>query len=105
MIMILGKEYDVLQPLCAIYLPHYITKYPWPALVFGHDMILIVKHEANWEYIHAQKQNITIQNYKAENAKRIPHAYNVGEDSIESQVTPKVTRIFGRSTDHLIHVH
>jgi hypothetical protein len=43
-------------------------------------MLLIVKHEANWEYIHAQKQNIiTIKNYKADNAKRIPHTYNVGD--------------------------
>jgi hypothetical protein len=24
-------------------------------LVFGHDMILNVKHEANWEYIRARK--------------------------------------------------
>jgi hypothetical protein len=47
-------------------------------LVFGHAMILNVKHEANWEYIHARKQNITIKNNKAENAKRIPHTYNIG---------------------------
>jgi hypothetical protein len=30
-------------------------------LVFGHDMILNVKHIANWEYICAQKQNIIIK--------------------------------------------
>jgi hypothetical protein len=46
-------------------------------LVFGCDMILNVKHEANWEYIRARKQNIILKN-KAENAKRIPHTYNVG---------------------------
>jgi hypothetical protein len=42
-------------------------------------MILNVKHEANWEYIHAWKQNIIIKNNNAENAKRIPHTYNIGD--------------------------
>jgi hypothetical protein len=48
-------------------------------LVLGRDMILNVKHEANWEYIHARKQNIILKNNKAENAKRIPHTYNIGD--------------------------
>jgi hypothetical protein len=48
-------------------------------LVFGRDMILNVKHEANWEYIRARKQNIIIKNNKAENAKRMPHTYNIGD--------------------------
>jgi hypothetical protein len=48
-------------------------------LVFGRDMILIVKHEANWEHIRARKQNIRIKNNKAENAKRIPHTYTIGD--------------------------
>jgi cleavage and polyadenylation specificity factor subunit 1 len=48
-------------------------------LVFGRDMILNVKHEANWEYIRARKQNIILKNNKAENAKRIPHTYTVGD--------------------------
>jgi hypothetical protein len=30
-------------------------------LVFGRDMILNVKHEANWEWIGARKQNIKIK--------------------------------------------
>jgi hypothetical protein len=48
-------------------------------LVFGRNMILNVKHEANWEYIRAWKQNIILtKNSKAENAKRIPHTCNVG---------------------------
>jgi hypothetical protein len=49
-------------------------------LVFGCNMILNAKHEANWEYICVQKQNITLKNYKAENAKRILHTYNVGDN-------------------------
>jgi hypothetical protein len=48
-------------------------------LVFGRDMILTVKHEANWEYFRAQKQSIILKNKKAENAKRIPHTYNIGD--------------------------
>jgi hypothetical protein len=48
-------------------------------LEFVHDMILNIKHEANWEYICARKQNIIIKNNKAENAKRIPHTYNIGD--------------------------
>jgi transposase InsO family protein len=48
-------------------------------LVFGRDMILNVKHEANWEYIRARKQNLILKNNKAENSKRIPHTYSVGD--------------------------
>jgi hypothetical protein len=48
-------------------------------LVFGRDMILKVKHEENWEYTRARKQNIILKNNKAENAKRIPHTYNLGD--------------------------
>ena len=48
-------------------------------LVFGRDMILNVKHEANWEYIRSRKQKIIEKNNKAENAKRIPHTYAIGD--------------------------
>jgi hypothetical protein len=48
-------------------------------LVFGKDMILNIKHEANWEFIRARKQKIIEKNNKAENAKRIPHTYAVGD--------------------------
>ena len=48
-------------------------------LVFGHDMILNVKHEANWEYIRERKQKIIEKNNKAENAKPNPHKYKVGD--------------------------
>jgi hypothetical protein len=34
---------------------------------------------ANWEYIRAWKQNIILKNNKAENAKRMPHTYNIGD--------------------------
>ena len=48
-------------------------------LVFGRDMILNVKHEANWEFIRQRKQTIIEKNNKAENAKRVPHTYTVGD--------------------------
>lgn len=48
-------------------------------LVFGRDMILNMKHEANWEFIRARKQKIIQKNNKAENAKRTPHTYSVGD--------------------------
>jgi transposase InsO family protein len=48
-------------------------------LVFGRDMILNIKHEANWEYIRARKQMIIEKNNKAENATRIPHNYQIGD--------------------------
>jgi hypothetical protein len=56
-------------------------------LVFGRDMILNVKHEANWEYIHAWKQNTILKNNKAENAKRIPHTYNIGDKVLRKRGT------------------
>ena len=48
-------------------------------LVFGRDMILNVKHEANWEYIRQRKQKLIEKNNKAENSKRIPHTYEIGD--------------------------
>jgi hypothetical protein len=47
-------------------------------LVFGRDMIFKIKHEANWEFICKRKQQLIEQNNEAENAKRIPHTYNIG---------------------------
>ena len=48
-------------------------------LVFGRDMIFNIKHEANWEFIRQRKQKIIEKNNQAENAKRIPHQYAVGD--------------------------
>ena len=46
-------------------------------LVFGRDMIFNIKHEANWEYIREQKQQLIVKNIIAENAKLMPHTYSV----------------------------
>ena len=48
-------------------------------LIFGRDMMLNIKHEANWEFIRQRKQSIIDKNNEAENAKRIPHTYSVGD--------------------------
>jgi hypothetical protein len=48
-------------------------------LIFGRDMILNVKHEANWEYIKQQKQQRINKNNERENQKRLPHVYSVGD--------------------------
>ena len=48
-------------------------------LVFGRDMILNVKHIANWEVIREQKQRLINKNNQRENAKRTPYTYTVGQ--------------------------
>ena len=42
-------------------------------LVFGHDAILNVAFEADWQYIKERKLHRIVQNNKMENAKCIPH--------------------------------
>ena len=49
-------------------------------LVFGRDMILNIKHVANWEYIRQNKQKLIEKNNKAENAKRVKHFYKEGDE-------------------------
>jgi transposase InsO family protein len=48
-------------------------------LVFGRDMILNIKHTANWDYIRQRKQNLIDKNNKRENSKRIEHQYKLGQ--------------------------
>jgi len=47
-------------------------------LVFGRDAMLNASFQADWQFIKEQKQRLIIQNNKRENAKRKPHACNVG---------------------------
>jgi len=48
-------------------------------LVFGHDAMLNASFQADWQFIKEQKQWLILQNNKRENAKRTPHAYNIGD--------------------------
>jgi len=51
-------------------------------LVFGHDTMLNASFQADWQFIEEQKQRLIIQNSKRENAKRKPHACNVGDVAV-----------------------
>ena len=48
-------------------------------LVFGRDMMLNIKHMANWEFIKNRKQQRINSNNKRENSKRIPYEYKIGD--------------------------
>ena len=45
-------------------------------LAFGRDA---APFQADWEFIKERKQRLILQNNKHENAKRTPHACNVGD--------------------------
>jgi RNase H-like domain found in reverse transcriptase/Reverse transcriptase (RNA-dependent DNA polymerase)/Integrase zinc binding domain len=48
-------------------------------LVFGRDMVLPVKFQADWARIKMKRQNEIMRNNDRENQKRIPHHYQVGD--------------------------
>ena len=48
-------------------------------LVFGGDAINNTKFIADWDYVRQCKQNIIHTNNERENAKRIPHTYQIGD--------------------------
>jgi len=48
-------------------------------LVFGRDMIMNIKHTANWEYIRMRKQKLIDKNNRIENSKRKAYSYEVGD--------------------------
>ena len=49
-------------------------------LVFGRDLILNIKHVADWNAILERKQKLIDQNNRRENSKRIQHKYRVGDE-------------------------
>ena len=48
-------------------------------LVFGRDMLLPVKFEANWAQIKMKRQQEMLRNNQRENKSRVPHEYKVGD--------------------------
>ena len=48
-------------------------------LVFGHDIILLIKHKVDGELIRQQKQTQIIKDNIGENRKQVDHDYNVGD--------------------------
>jgi len=51
-------------------------------LVFGRDAMLKATFQADWQFIGEQKQRLIIQNNEHENAKRKPHAHNLGDVAV-----------------------
>ena len=56
--------------------------------MFGRDMILNIKHVANWKAIKDRKTKMIQKNNKKENSKRIPHLYRVGEEVLLERNQP-----------------
>ena len=48
-------------------------------LVFGHDVILNLQCQADWQAIKQHKQSVINENNLKENSKRIPHMHGVGD--------------------------
>jgi len=48
-------------------------------LVFGRDLILNVKHVADWKMIKERKQRLINDNNKRENSSRVRHKYRVND--------------------------
>ena len=63
-------------------------------LVFGRDMILNIRHIANWNYMQERRQKVAAHNNKKENAKRIPHKYSTGDLVLKSDdsISPTMQR-------------
>ena len=58
---------------------HSTTRATPMQLVFGRDAIHNVRFQADWKYIKERRQRQIIQNNDRENAGRIPHTYQVGD--------------------------
>ena len=54
-------------------------------LVYGRDAIHNIRFEADWQYIKARRQQVIHQNNERENAKRVPHTYQVGDSVVIDQ--------------------
>ena len=54
-------------------------------LVYGRDAIHNIRFEADWQYIKARRQRVIRQNNERENAKRVPHTYQMGDKVMVEQ--------------------
>jgi hypothetical protein len=57
-------------------------------LVFGRDMILNIKHIANWKAIKENKTKLIQKNNQRENSKRLPHTYHEGDEVLLERNQP-----------------
>ena len=63
-------------------------------LVFGRDMILPIKHKADWAMIAQRKQDIINKSNRRENSKRVRHEYKPGDKVLLEKpgIIPKMSR-------------
>ena len=54
-------------------------------------MMFNIKHEANWEFTCEQTHQLIEKNNNAENAKRIPHIYSIGDNVVNQGGGPRST--------------
>jgi transposase InsO family protein len=57
-------------------------------LVFGRDMMLNIRHLVDWHYMQTRRQKIASENNARENAKRVPHNYEVGDLVLKAKGNP-----------------
>jgi hypothetical protein len=48
-------------------------------LVFGRDAMLNIKNVTSWDHVRQRKQERINENNKRENARRLDHQYNIGD--------------------------
>ena len=77
---------------------HTTTRATPSQLVFGRDALLNVSFEANWQYIKERKQRLIVQNNRKENAKRVPHQYQV-DDKVMIRLDPKESTVRPNTMD------
>jgi len=58
---------------------HTTTQFTPTQLVFGRDVILSARHEANWHLIKEREQKLINRKNERENCKRKEHTYEVGD--------------------------
>ena len=66
-------------------------------LVFGQDMILPIKFQADWAAIQQRQLQETMRNNKTENERQIPHQYKVGDQV--SKTRPGIQSKLSRKRD------
>ena len=56
-------------------------------LIFGHDMILLIKHRVDWGLICQQKQTQMIRDNDSKNKHRFDYDYKVGDKFMRTDHT------------------
>ena len=78
--------------LAAVYFAIFSTAngkkgYSQGQFIFGHDIILPIKHMVDWELIYQQNKTQISKDNICENIYRVDHDYNVGDNGILTKHT------------------